>query len=258
VNKLPYERFRRLVLFLGTASFSSFATFAFLKGNYLYVAVDVFIFLIVVAALYGGRQLAWVSFFLFAGLHSLVQFIVYPLFTSQNLNLFLQNIVLYAIVAFACGELFTWLKYKLPEIEHLELIDAETGIWNATEIRELLHKEMEKERRYGTRFSLVELNLKSRDKDKVKRDFFKNLGNILTRNIRLADEPGRIAENKFLIIFPHTTSQGAEVAASRLTKLIEDIIPFENDKPLFEVSFKVVPTDHETLMKYIEVEGENE
>jgi GGDEF domain-containing protein len=254
VNELPYERFQRLVLFLATAFFSSFATFAFLKGNYLYVAVDVFIFLIIVAALYGGRQLAWVSFFLFAGLHSLVQFIVYPLFTSQNLNLFLQNIALYAVVAFACGEVFTWLKYKLPEIEHLQLIDPETGVWNATEIRELLHKEMEKERRYGARFSVVELNLKSNNKDEVRKDFLKNLGNILTRNIRLADEPGRIDDNKFLIIFPHTSPQGAELAAARLTKLIEDIIPFENDKPLFEVSFKIVPTDHETLMKYIEVE----
>ncbi len=249
---MPYKRFQKIVLVLSVAFFSSFITYTLMKGDLFSALVDLFIFIIILAALYGGRQLAWVSFLFLTGLHALIQFFTYPIFTTQNLNLFLQHAVLYGLIALIGGEIFTWLKYKLPEIEHLALTDPETGVWNAKQIKEILHKEMEKERRYGARFSLIEINVQPKNGAKFQKTFLKNLGSILAKNIRVADEAGRIDENSFLVVLPHTSREGAEIAAKRLYKMIEDIIPYEENQPLFEVKFNLVPVEHESLMRYLE------
>ncbi len=251
---MPYNRFRIITLVLVVASFSSLVTFACFKGLYLN-AINFFILAsLIVIALYFGKRITWLALIPAILASAVAQFIFFPLQTSENYLLLSQNLALIAFIGLVSSWLFPWLKFKLPSIEHFQLIDEATGIWNSKQIKELVLTELERKRRYDTQFSLIEIKLSRLIDEKQPKDdkeLLKKIGQILKNNTRLADQPGRIDNLTFWIIFPETSSKNAQRAAQRLKELFHSQLPKFNGKPAYEVRTRELPAERNYLEPFL-------
>lgn len=251
---MPYKRFRIITLVLVVASFSSLITFACLKGLYLNAINFLILASLIIIALYFGEKPTWLALIPAILVSTAAQFVFFPFQTVENYQLLLQNLSIIALIGFLSAWLFSWLKYKLPALEHLQVIDDITGVWNAKQIKELVYAELERKRRYDTQFSLVELNLLrlvSRKKQKVEKELLKKIGQILKKQTRLADQPGRLENLTFWIIFPETSSKNTQKAAQRLKELIDSQLPKFDGTPAYEVQVRELPAERDYLTPYL-------
>ena len=122
---------------------------------------------------------------------------------------------------------------KVVEMERFEQIarsavmDGLTGIYNAHFLRQRLGHELDRARRYGSRFSIAFFDL---DDFKGFNDTYGHLagdaalqefGHILTRSNRSTDIPGRYGGEEFLVILPETGYEAALSMAERIRALTE-------------------------------------
>jgi len=122
-------------------------------------------------------------------------------------------------------------------LEHLSITDKLTDLFNRQKLDEVLHYEYTQSVRYGSRFSIILLDI----------DDFKNVNDtlghlvgdkalvkfadILRENIRDSDTVGRWGGEEFLIILPKAQEDEAVLVAEKLRKNIE-----QTD---FEINMKI-------------------
>jgi len=113
------------------------------------------------------------------------------------------------------------------EVEKLSLTDALTGVSKQIHIVELLENEIHRARRYGTPFTLAQIDIDQflllsethgqSAGDEVLADF----GRLLRGAIREIDMVGRIGLDAFLLILPNIRLNDAMVGLERIRALIE-------------------------------------
>ncbi|GAB6058838.1 GGDEF domain-containing response regulator [Desulfonatronum parangueonense] len=111
-------------------------------------------------------------------------------------------------------------------LRYLATTDELTGLWNRRKFMELLHREIERARRYGHGFTLLMLDI---DHFKCINDSFghaagdrvlEHLAGMLNSALRTPDVSGRFGGEEFAVILPETGVHGAEVIAERLRNTI--------------------------------------
>jgi len=123
--------------------------------------------------------------------------------------------------------------YGVEEMPHFQTIlklsrtDTLTGAFNRLAFDDLIEREIDVARRYGSSLSLVLLNIDFFSRinqqyshlasDQLLREFAK----FLTANIRKADILFRWSGDEFLIIMTHTDSQRAEQFARSIASKVE-------------------------------------
>ncbi len=218
---LPYERFRQGVLLALVALGSSLVTHAYSQGNYLSILPALFLVFLITSALYRSRKevilLALLLSLAYAGYH----WYFLPVVTKESLSLMLGAAFLFTIVGLVSYFMFDWLKYALPRLEELNLIDKETGVWNVYHSKNLLKIEAEKGRRYGSTASFLLLSFPGCF-DKKSLSACHQLVKLFRNNIRLVDDIGRVSSNQFIIILPETSTKNATHLRERLEKLAEN------------------------------------
>ncbi len=121
------------------------------------------------------------------------------------------------------------------EIGHLATHDPLTGAFNQRKIRQLLENEIVRAQRYGTPFTLAQLDI----------DLFRPLcekhgsatgnlvlagvGKLLCESAREMDVVGRVGNDEFMLIMPNVRLNDAIIGVERLRALIEEHV-FTPDK----------------------------
>jgi two-component system cell cycle response regulator len=127
-------------------------------------------------------------------------------------------------------------KYKLKrEVErsHAEMVqmatrDPLTGLFNRNRMNELLEKEFNRARRYGTDLAclLLDLDLFKNVNDTYGHPFgdyvLQHFGQILTENLRDTDMCFRYGGEEFMVLLPNTCIDDARRAAEKIRSICEN------------------------------------
>jgi phosphotransferase system enzyme I (PtsI) len=117
---------------------------------------------------------------------------------------------------------------KIEKIAQLSVTDKMTRTYDKASLLRDLDKEIEKTRRYGTKFSLLMMDL---DNLKIINDKFghitgdkvlKLLCKIIMRNIRKSDTLYRFGGDEFLVLIPMSTQSYATKVAQRILVSVRD------------------------------------
>lgn len=112
----------------------------------------------------------------------------------------------------------------------ISIKDELTGAYNRRAMDEVLNKEIDRSLRYSAPFSLLMLDL---DYFKEVNDNYghqigdyvlRELGRLLTSNLRMQDSVLRYGGEEFLILLPETSTQYATRTANKLRKIIQDSV----------------------------------
>jgi polar amino acid transport system substrate-binding protein len=113
------------------------------------------------------------------------------------------------------------------ELEKLSQTDKLTSLYNRAKLDSILEKEIKLSKRYNEPLSLaiVDIDLFKNINDTyghtVGDIILKEFADILSKNIRETDYVGRWGGEEFLLIFPHTPSQNAQIITENLRAYIE-------------------------------------
>lgn len=159
-------------------------------------------------------------------------------FTSEIEQIF-TTLVENASVAFTRALLY-------QKMEKLATTDGLTELNNHRNFQELLTKEIERTRRYGTSISLLLMDI---DHFKRFNDTYghpvgdlvlKEIAACIRKSIRINDIPARYGGEEFTVIIPETNEQGASIIAERIRSTIENHVIVSLDRQLHvEVSIGV-------------------
>jgi len=136
-------------------------------------------------------------------------------------------------VVFMLGSLFVWQTARVSQqtaidvkritfLEHENIIDALTGVYNRRYIERRLREELARARRFETPLSVLLLDI---DHFKQVNDTYGHqagdlvlaqVGNLMHQSVREADIVARYGGEEFLIIAPNTAAFNATAIASRL------------------------------------------
>jgi two-component system cell cycle response regulator len=159
-------------------------------------------------------------------------------FTSEIEQIF-TTLVENASVAFTRALLY-------QRMEKLATTDGLTELNNHRNFQEMLAKEIERTRRYGTSISLLLMDI---DHFKRFNDTYghpvgdlvlKEIAACIRKSIRINDLPARYGGEEFTVILPETNEQGASIIAERIRSTIENHVIISLDRELrVEVSIGV-------------------
>jgi len=113
------------------------------------------------------------------------------------------------------------------EIESLSTRDPLTGLFNQRHVIHLLEQEIHRARRYGTHFTLAQLDvdlfspLCEQQGKATGNNVLAGIGKLLGESMRETDIAGRIGTDEFLLIMPNVSLKDAMVGLERLRVLIE-------------------------------------
>ena len=188
------------------------------------------------------------------------------------------------IMALTTGERITWLKTNaLPilsengtvrrvlltldnittdkelqqDIGVLPRHDTLTGAFNNREIKQLLENEICRAQRYGTPFTLAQLDIDHFDPlceqhGRVTGELvLAGVGELLCKSAREMDRVGRLGDDEFLLILPNVRLNDAIIGVERLRALVE-AHPFSPDNLHITVSGGVTEYSGENATQLIE------
>lgn len=113
------------------------------------------------------------------------------------------------------------------EISKLTTRDPLTGVFNQRQVMYLLENEIHRARRYGTPFTLAQLDIDlflpfcEKHGQQVGDSVLSGIGKLLMESMREIDIAGRIGNDEFLLILPNVSLKDALVGLERLRVLIE-------------------------------------
>jgi diguanylate cyclase (GGDEF)-like protein len=130
------------------------------------------------------------------------------------------------------------LEELLGKVEYMAITDALTGLYNRRRSHDVLAKEFERSKRYGTPFSLIMFDIDHFKKvnddygHQVGDTVLREVSNIIVKSIRDIDTASRFGGEEFMVILPNTGRENAKVGAERMRVGIERHIFPELDRPI--------------------------
>ncbi len=151
-------------------------------------------------------------------------------YTEEIVQIF-KTLIENAQVAFARALLY-------QRMEKLATTDGLTELNNHRQFQELLSKEIERTRRYGSTVSLLLMDI---DHFKSFNDTYghpvgdlvlKEISKCIRKSLRANDIAARYGGEEFTVIVPESNEQGALIIAERIRSTIENHIIVSNDRQL--------------------------
>lgn len=119
------------------------------------------------------------------------------------------------------------VKSLRSEITKLSVRDPLTGVYNRQHVMYLLENEIHRARRYGTPFTLAQVDVDNflpfcvKHGQKLGDSVLTRIGKLLTQSMREIDIAGRIGDDEFLLVLPNVALKEAMIGLERLRMLIE-------------------------------------
>lgn len=256
---MKYSRFEILAMIVGLCAVVGTIFVAVSSTNKVADIVgQVMILLALFGGLHYGRRGALIAFVIATGVYAIFAFgFSSEIGKGTATQIFLLRTAVFAVVAFAGGELNVRLKYLFIKLEHHDFVDDVTSLYNSKYLSKLIEKYISEFDRYGSKFSLTKFTVQDEQilqmKKKPRNKIVKDLGNSIIRgNIRGADEAARIDGTEFAVLFPNTNFDGATCATIRIKekissyldrhgisteseeKILTDILEYPKDKDAIE------------------------
>ena len=121
------------------------------------------------------------------------------------------------------------MRFLQSAVEQLSIRDPLTGVFNQPHVLHLLENEIHRARRYGTPFTLAQIDIDrfrsfcSEHGQATGDGVLQRLGSLLNESMREIDIAGRIGIDNFLLILPNIALKDAMVGLERLRGLIETL-----------------------------------
>jgi diguanylate cyclase (GGDEF)-like protein len=121
------------------------------------------------------------------------------------------------------------MRFLQSEVEQLSIRDPLTGVFNQPHILHLLENEIHRARRYGTPFTLAQIDIDrfrafcTEHGQATGDSVLQRMGSLLCESMREIDIAGRIGIDDFLLILPNIALKDAMVGLERLRGLIETL-----------------------------------
>ncbi|MFQ5574333.1 MAG: response regulator [Terriglobia bacterium] len=123
------------------------------------------------------------------------------------------------------------LLHEIKILERLEpdramMIDRVTGLFNYRYFRRRLYEESKRADRYKRAFSVMFIEFAALEEARdsygaaVADEIIKEAASALRSNVRAADPLARYGDDSFVLIFPETPKEGADMAAEKIRRLI--------------------------------------
>lgn len=190
---------------------------------------------LIIVILFGGLQFgrkgAFVSWLACTGAYAIILFSLSTESIGTNTagELLALRAFVYALIGFIAGELNVRLKYLFTKLEHHDYVDDITSLYNAKYLVKLINRSLSEYDRYGHKFSICNIHINDETfatmKKSAYKKFLRELGNSIVRgNIRSADDAARADGAFFIVLFPNTNYEGANIATSRIKTKVENYL----------------------------------
>jgi len=113
-------------------------------------------------------------------------------------------------------------------LQEMVYIDHLTGLYNGRCFQEKLKEQEERGKRYEEKFSLLCIDIDNFQKVmetyglRAGDELLKEFAELIKANTRKVDLLFRYVSHKFMILLPHTPTEGAKVLAEKLRRLVEE------------------------------------
>ena len=110
-------------------------------------------------------------------------------------------------------------------VDRYALVDRETGLYNKRFFLKKIEEEMDKSIAFKSSFTVAILNLPSKfNNHEEKEVILRKVGTILARDVRFSDVVSRFGPANIGILYPMTSSKGAETPTYRLKTKVNDLL----------------------------------
>mgnify|MGYP001767015836 CR=1 FL=1 len=137
--------------------------------------------------------------------------------------------------------LFREVEQKTLALEKMAITDTLTGLFNRGHIYDRLNQEVEKAERYGSKFSLLMLdidnfkNINDSHGHQFGDEVLRVVADVIRLSTRSVDICGRYGGEEFMVIFPEVTLPGTIPVAERIRKGVE-AVRFSKDNVKITIS----------------------
>lgn len=146
-------------------------------------------------------------------------------------------LLLFSVILVGTG-LTIQLQLKKLLDEESRLYDKLTGVYKKEVIEEMLLRQIELAKRTGKELSVLLIDID--DFRKVNRTLgrsvgdrmLKDLGFLIRKNLRKSDIAGRLDSDRFIVILPETSLEGAEKVAKKFIDKVKDFFEGNYNYPL--------------------------
>jgi len=147
----------------------------------------------------------------------------------------------------------TQINEKLNLFDFQANHDPLTGLYNCKKFKDILSKEIKRDKRYGNDLSIIAFDINNLNNKPLDDEVLIETSEIVLNNIREFDSIGRWDEFNFLMILPQTKIDGAEYVSEKIKKNIIKNDFFTENKLFISFGITVLNKDDdlETLLKRV-------
>ena len=123
----------------------------------------------------------------------------------------------YLAVGIIGGEVCNRIRIVLAKAKDARAIDEDSAAYTPQFLSRRIRESAGRYERYGEDFSIVVFGVDSRGTDPARKpDLVRAIVDRIRSGLRLVDEVGRLPEDDYALLLPHTGGAGAQVVAERL------------------------------------------
>lgn len=143
----------------------------------------------------------------------------------------------------------TQINEKLNLLDFQANHDGLTGLFNYNKFKDILSKEIRRDKRYGNNLSIIAFDINDLENKPVDDEVLKETSEIVLNNIREFDSIGRWNDFNFLIILPQTKIDGAQYVSEKIkTNILKNKLFIDNK---LNVSFGITVLNKEDEIETI-------
>jgi GGDEF domain-containing protein len=146
-------------------------------------------------------------------------------------GLLVDRVTTYGVYSVVAAFGSKYVERRLEKLERTDRVDDATGLANSADFLEDSELEIKRSDRYGSHFSIAEIQLDRSALTKVTRKsqarILRAVGATLRSSTRLVDRPARLADHeveRFVVLLPETDHGGCEVLAERLDTAVRGVL----------------------------------
>lgn len=171
-----------------------------------------------------------------------------------------SKILEFSIIMRSISKMSEAIKHREDDLVRLSTTDGLTGIYNKSKIEDILRKEIETSKKYGSELSIIiaDIDYFKRINDNFGHEvgdiILKEVTAVLKSNIRESDFIGRWGGEEFFIICPATSSEEAANLANKIREKAESNIFSVKSKQTISFGVATLMEDEDSKSFFIRVD----